>query len=81
MIISIQTEADLITEFLKESLEIIAADMDANNRNATGRTKASLEITDVTNTGGKLIGASHIYFTFKGRGPGKLPPLFKIIEW
>jgi len=55
--------------------------MDANNRNASGRSKNSLQVVNVTGDSGQLIGADWIEFTFRGRGPGKMPPLNQIIDW
>lgn len=71
----------IITEFLENiRLELIAY-MDANNRNASGRSKNSLQVVNVTGDRGQLIGADWIEFTFRGRGPGKMPPLSHIIDW
>ncbi|MFD2961611.1 MULTISPECIES: hypothetical protein [Olivibacter] len=77
----IKTDIELITEFLTQVRDELIEDLDTHNRNATGRTKRSIKVVDVTHTGGKLIGAEHISFTFGGRGPGKLPPISNIIDW
>lgn len=71
----------ILTEFLENiRLELIAY-MDANGRNATGKSKESLQVVNVTGDSGQLIGADWIEFTFRGRGPGKMPPLNQIIDW
>jgi len=71
----------IISDFLNNiRLELIAY-MDSNNRNATGKSKNSLQVVNVTGNSGQLIGADWIEFTFKGRGPGKMPPLNAIIDW
>jgi len=72
---------ELITEFLTGIKAELVAYMDTDNRNASGRSKASLEVTNITEVGGQLIGADWIEFTFRGRGPGKMPPLNAIIDW
>lgn len=75
------TEVEIITEFLEGVGQEMKDDLDANDRNATGKTKASIQVKEVTRTGGKLMGAEHISYTFGGRGPGKMPPLSSIVDW
>lgn len=73
--------SEIIKEFLEGiRLELIAY-MDAEDRNATGRSKQSLQVVNVTGSSGQLVGASWIEYTFKGRPPGKMPPLAPIIDW
>lgn len=72
---------ELITEFLESIKTELIEDMDRNNRNATGKTRASLKLANVTGFSGQLLGAEHIQFSFQGRGPGKMPPLSQIIDW
>ncbi len=72
---------ELIAEFLEGIKQELIAYMDADDRNASGRSKASLEVTNLTSTSGQLIGADWIEFTFRGRAPGKMPPLNAIIDW
>ena len=73
--------ATIINDFLNAMKEELIAYMDSNDRNATGRSKASIQVINVTGSTGKLIGAEWISFVFKGRAPGKMPPLDKIIDW
>lgn len=70
----------LTIDFLNELRELFVAYLAANNRNATGRSEASLQVVP-TNNGGQLIGGSWIFYTFTGRGPGQLPPISAIIDW
>ena len=73
--------ATIIQDFLETmKLELIAY-MDSENRNATGQSKASIQVVNITGSTGQLIGAEWIAFVFKGRGPGKMPPIDKIIDW
>ncbi len=72
---------DLIKEFLNEIKGELIDYMDTNDRNATGKSKKSIQIANITITSGQIIGADHIQYVFKGRAPGKMPPLFAIIEW
>lgn len=73
--------ADIIRDFLETMRAGLVDYMDAEDRNATGKSKASIKVVNVTGSTGQLIGAEYIQFVFKGRGPGKLPPLSKIIDW
>lgn len=73
--------ADIIRDFLETMRAGLVDYMDAEDRNATGKSKASIQVVNVTGSTGQLIGAEYIQFVFKGRGPGKLPPLSKIIDW
>lgn len=70
----------LITEFLTGIQEALIAYMQSDNRNATGKSVRSLQVSATQNTG-KLTGAPYIEFVFRGRGPGKFPPLSAIIDW
>lgn len=72
---------ELIEEFLNEIKQELIDYMDANDRNATGKSKASLQVTNITDTSGQLIGSDSIQYVFSGRGPGKMPPLSAIIDW
>lgn len=71
----------LIYEFLNNIKEELIAYMDSEDRNATGKSKSSIQVINVTNSSGQLVGAAWIEYTFKGRPPGKMPPLNKIIDW
>ncbi len=71
----------LVEEFLTGIQQEMIAYLDANNRNASGRSAASIQVQNVSNTGGQLIGADWIEYTFRGRGPGKMPPMNAIIDW
>jgi len=71
---------ELITEFLTAIKNDLIQYMQTENRNASGRSAASLQV-NATQTGGQLIGAQYIEFVFRGRGPGKFPPLSAIIDW
>jgi hypothetical protein len=51
------------------------------DRNASGASKASIQVVNVTPSMGQIIGASYIEYVFRGRGPGKMPPLDKIVDW
>lgn len=72
---------ELITEFLNAIKDDMINYMDTENRNATGRSRASIQVVNVTDSGGQVVGNEGIEFVFRGRGPGKMPPLFNIIEW
>lgn len=72
---------DIIRDFLETMKEGLIAYMDSENRNATGQSKSSIQVVNVTNSAGQLVGAAYIEYVFKGRAPGKLPPLNKIIDW
>lgn len=71
----------LIEEFLNTIRDELIEYLDNNDRNATGRSKASLQVINLTATTGTLIGSDSIEFVFRGRGPGRMPPIFAIIEW
>lgn len=73
--------SSLILEWLNSIRDELVAYMDAEDRNATGKSKASLQVVNVTATGGQLIGSDSIEFVFRGRAPGKMPPLYNIIQW
>jgi len=72
---------ELITEFLTAIQAEMVAYLDMNDRNATGRSRASIQVVNVTNSTGQLIGSDSIEYVFTGRGPGKMPPLNAIIDW
>lgn len=71
----------IIKDFLTTMKEGLIEYMDSEDRNATGRSKASLQVINVTGSTGQLVGAEYIQYVFKGRPPGKLPPLNQIIDW
>lgn len=70
----------LITEFLTGIQEALIAYMQSDNRNATGKSVQSLQVS-ANQTSGQLTGSPYIEFVFRGRGPGKFPPLSNIIDW
>lgn len=72
---------DIIRDFLETMKEGLIAYMDSEDRNATGKSKASIQVVNVTNSSGQLVGMDYIEYVFKGRAPGRLPPLNKIIDW
>jgi hypothetical protein len=71
----------LITDFLTEIRDELVAYMKNENRNATGRSSDSLQLRNITKSTGQLVGNEGIEFVFRGRGPGKFPPLSAIIDW
>lgn len=71
----------VIHDFLNTMKEELIAYMDANDRNASGQSRASIQVVNITGSTGQLIGAEWIAFVFKGRAPGKMPPIDKIIDW
>lgn len=71
---------ELIALFLEEIKSDLIHLLDTENRNATGKAKASLAI-DVNGLKGTLTGNNYIEYVFRGRGPGKMPPLSAIIDW
>lgn len=71
----------IIADFLETMKAGLIDYMDLENRNATGASKASLQVVNITGSTGQLVGAQYIEYVFKGRAPGKLPPLNKIIDW
>jgi hypothetical protein len=70
----------LLTEFLEEIKSELLDYLQTENRNATGKSAASLTVT-ADGTHGQLTGHKGIEYVFRGRGPGKLPPLGAIIDW
>lgn len=92
-----KTSQDLINEFLSKIKQDLLDYMDGklfagefandsdftrfSERNATGASKRSIQIANVSSDSGQIIGADHIEYVFRGRGPGKMPPLNKIIDW
>lgn len=73
--------ATIISDFLNTMKEELIAYMDSEDRNATGRSRSSIQVVNITGSTGQLIGAEWIAYVFKGRGPGKMPPIDKIIDW
>lgn len=75
----------LIEPVIREFLEMVKGEliayMDAEDRNATGKSKASIQVINVTGATGQLVGSEAIEYVFRGRPPGKMPPLIKIIDW
>ena len=71
----------IIRDFLETMKDELIAYMDSNDRNATGQSRASIQVINVTGSTGQLVGAEWINYVFKGRAPGKMPPLDKIIDW
>lgn len=72
---------EVIKEFLILMQSQFVAYLANNNRNATGMSSASIQVVNVTNDGGQLVGSPVIQWVFTGRGPGGFPPLSKIIDW
>lgn len=72
---------EVTTEFLTDLKTDLVAYLSENNRNATGRSAASIQVANVTEKGGQLIGSGAIQWVFTGRGPGGFPPLSNIIDW
>lgn len=50
------------------------------NRNATGKSRSSIKV-NIGVMKGTVTGAEHLYYTFTGRKPGKLPPISALIDW
>lgn len=73
--------AQIITDWLEAARLYLVADLETNNRNATGKTSRSLRVVVVSDQTQQLLGNENVFATFTGRGPGKMPPLNKIIEW
>jgi hypothetical protein len=71
---------EVIEDFLNAIKDELIAYLDTNDRNASGRSKNSLTVT-ADATSGQLTGAKWIEYTFRGRAPGKLPPISALIEW
>lgn len=76
-----ETAEELLIEFLEVAKQMLIDDLDSKGRNATGKTKKSIRVANITSTSGQLLGAEHILYTFQGRGPGKMPPLSQLIDW
>lgn len=72
---------DVVKEFLTSLQSAFVAYLAENNRNTTGQSSASIQVVNVTNDGGQLIGSPAIQWVFTGRSPGGFPPLSKIIDW
>lgn len=72
---------DLTSTFLEEIREEVLAYMESENRNATGRSAASIKVENVTDNGGQLVGGKWIKWVFTGRGAGGFPPISAIIDW
>lgn len=76
----------LVKEMTKEALESvrkrIILNMNLNQRNASGRSVASLR-TEVNSVGGSLYGLSSFLYMEKGRGKGRVPRGFAdiIAQW
>lgn len=71
----------VIRDFLEMIKTELIAYMDSENRNATGKSKASIQVINLTGATGQLVGSESIEYVFRGRPPGKMPPLIKIIDW
>lgn len=71
----------IIRDFLQTMADGLIAYMDAEDRNASGASKASIKVVNVTGSTGQLVGAEYIQYVFKGRGPGRMPPVNKIADW
>lgn len=76
-----QTEEEVFREFLSTVQLELKQYLQVNDRNVTSRSSNSLQLKEVTDAGGKLVGASHIEEVFLGRGPGTMPPISAIREW
>jgi hypothetical protein len=50
-------------------------------RNASGATRASIQQIKAKDMHGSLVGGPQTEFVFRGRGPGKFPPLAAIVDW
>ncbi len=83
------TAVELIKEFLESIKDHLIADLDTvtthgkvtASRNATGKTKASIQVVNVTKDSGQLVANANIAATFTGRKPGKMPPISALIDW
>lgn len=71
----------VIRDFLASVQLELKMYLQANDRNATGRTSNSLQLKNVTEKGGSLVGNGNVFETFLGRGPGRMPPLQDILNW
>jgi hypothetical protein len=72
---------EIIRDFLEAMKQGLIDYMDAEDRNATGKSKSSIQAINVTGSTGQLVGAQYIEYVFKGRAPGRMPPLNQIIDW
>lgn len=78
----------IIEEFLNNIVQDLRDYMDGKilsdqfgARNATGKSKASIQVNKLTASTGQIVGAAYIEYVLRGRGPGKMPPLNKIVDW
>lgn len=71
----------IIRDFLETMRMGLIDYLDSEDRNASGASRQSLQVVNVTNTAGQLIGAEWIEYVFKGRAPGKMPPIDRIADW
>jgi hypothetical protein len=75
----IKINADKIAQ---EVISGLKATMKLKDRNATGRTSASLfSEFDEGNMLLRIMGAEQWQYVEQGRSPGKQPPLNRIMEW
>lgn len=75
------TATELITEFLDEIRLQLLDDLSTKNRNATGRTSASIQLANISKSTGQLVANDNVLFTFQGRAPGNMPPVSALIDW
>lgn len=75
-------DKEIIDEFLTTIRGDIISNADTQDRNATGKAKASLRI-ETLDSGGKLIdGAGYVEWGWEyGRAPGRMPPRSAIEQW
>lgn len=75
--------AEIIQEELTRLRQDIIARSEAAGQRASGRTYAQIEVQDVTDQGGKLVGPGYVGVLATGRRSGKIPYDFiRIIkEW
>lgn len=71
----------VISEFLTGIVSELQTYLSDNNRNATGSSSASIQVANVTDNGGQIVGSQSIQWVFTGRGPGGFPPISRIIDW
>jgi len=80
----VNTLFDIAEQLISDFLDGIKAEllqyMADNDRNATGKSAASLRV-EVEGMKGALIGGDWLQYTFRGRRPGGMPPLSQIIDW
>ena len=74
------TTKDAISKFLKDVSAAIKKDQRDKGIVSSEESAKSLRET-ATNTEGKLIGRAYFFQQFKGRRPGKFPPIEDIIQW